>query len=59
MSIFEQIAASGFKTVDLIIVLAYLAILIFLGLSLEEAKRASRKVPMTISSPATLLLGGL
>ena len=33
MTIFEQIAASGFKTIDLNIVLAYLAILILLGVS--------------------------
>lgn len=43
MSIFEQIAASGFKAVDLIIVLAYLAILIFLGLFLGRSKKGEQK----------------
>lgn len=43
MSIFEQIAASGFKAVDLIIVLAYLAILIFLGLFLGRSKKGEEK----------------
>jgi len=31
MNILDQIAASGFRTVDLVIVLVYLALLIFLG----------------------------
>ncbi len=43
MSVFEQIAASGFKTVDLAIVLAYLAILIFLGLFLGRNKKGKEK----------------
>lgn len=43
MTIFEQIAASGFKTIDLIIVLAYLAILIFLGLFLGRNKGGKEK----------------
>ena len=43
MSIFEQIAASGFEMVDLIIVLAYLAILIFLGLFLGRSKKGEQK----------------
>ena len=43
MSIFDQIAASGFKTVDLVIVLAYLAILIFLGLFLGRNKKGKEK----------------
>lgn len=43
MSIFEQIAASGFEMVDLIIVLAYLAILIFLGLFLGRSKKGEEK----------------
>lgn len=43
MSIFEQIAASGFKAVDLVIVLAYLAILIFLGLFLGRSKKGEQK----------------
>lgn len=43
MSIFEQIAASGFEMVDLIIVLAYLAILIFLGLLLGRSKKGEQK----------------
>lgn len=34
MNILDQIAASGFRTVDLVIVLVYLALLIFLGLGL-------------------------
>ena len=43
MTIIEQIAASGFKTIDLIIVLAYLAILIFLGLFLGRNKGGKEK----------------
>ena len=43
MSIFEQIAASGFEMVDLIIVLAYLAILIVLGLFLGRSKKGEQK----------------
>jgi solute:Na+ symporter, SSS family len=43
MSIFDQIAASGFKTVDLVIVLVYLAILIFLGLFLGRNKKGKEK----------------
>jgi len=43
MSIFEQIAASGFKTVDLVIVLAYLAVLISLGLFLGRNKKGKEK----------------
>ena len=43
MSIFEQIAASGFEMVDLIIVLAYLAILILLGLFLGRSKKGEQK----------------
>ncbi len=43
MSVFEQIAASGFKAADLIIVLAYLAILISLGLFLGRNKKGQEK----------------
>ncbi|MDD7552821.1 MAG: sodium/sugar symporter [Candidatus Cryptobacteroides sp.] len=43
MSIFQQIAASGFRTVDLIIVLVYLAVLIFLGLFLGRNKKGQEK----------------
>ena len=43
MSIFQQIAASGFRTVDLIIVLVYLAVLIFLGLFLGRNKKGQGK----------------
>ena len=43
MGIFEQIAASGFKTVDLVIVLVYLAVLIFLGLFLGRDKKGKEK----------------
>ena len=43
MSVFEQIAASGFKAADLIIVLAYLAILISLGLFLGRNKKGHEK----------------
>ncbi|HBH21285.1 MAG TPA: sodium/glucose cotransporter [Rikenellaceae bacterium] len=43
MSILDQISASGFKTVDLIIVLAYLAILIFLGIFLGRNKKGQEK----------------
>ncbi len=43
MTVFEQIAASGFKTVDLVIVLVYLAVLIFLGLFLGRDKKGREK----------------
>ena len=43
MSIFQQIAASGFRTVDLIIVLVYLAVLIVLGLFLGRNKKGQEK----------------
>ena len=43
MSIIDQIAASGFKSVDLVIVLAYLAVLIFLGLFLGRNKKGKEK----------------
>ena len=43
MTIFPQIAASGFRTVDLIIVLVYLAVLIFLGLFLGRNKKGQEK----------------
>ena len=43
MTIFQQIAASGFRTVDLIIVLVYLAVLIFLGLFLGRNKKGHEK----------------
>ena len=43
MSVFQQIAASGFRTVDLIIVLVYLAVLIFLGLFLGRNKKGQEK----------------
>ena len=60
MSIFEQIAASGFEMVDLIIVLAYLAILIFLGLFLGRSKKGEQKSANDyFLAGNTLLLGGL
>ena len=43
MGIFEQIAASGFRTIDLVIVLIYLAVLIFLGLFLGRTKKGTQK----------------
>ena len=43
LSIFSQIAASGFKTVDLVIVLIYLCLLIFLGLFLGRTKKGEQK----------------
>ena len=43
MNILEQISASGFRTVDLIIVLLYLAVLIFLGLFLGRNKKGEEK----------------
>ncbi len=43
MGIFQQIAASGFKAVDLIIVLVYLAVLISLGLFLGRNKKGHQK----------------
>ena len=42
-SIFGQIAASGFRTIDLVIVLIYLAVLIFLGLFLGRTKKGEEK----------------
>ena len=43
MNILDQIAASGFRTVDLVIVLIYLALLIFLGLFLGRTKKGEEK----------------
>lgn len=43
MNFIEQISASGFKVADLVIVLAYLAILVFLGLFLGRNKGGKEK----------------
>ena len=43
MNIFQQIAASGFKTVDLIVVLIYLVVLVSLGLFLGRTKKGTEK----------------
>lgn len=43
MGVFQQIAASGFRTVDLVIVLVYLAVLISLGLFLGRNKKGQQK----------------
>ncbi len=43
MGVFQQIAASGFRTVDLVIVLVYLAVLISLGLFLGRNKKGRQK----------------
>src|SRR5574344_3063945 len=43
MNIFQQLAASGFYTVDLIIVIGYLAVLIALGLFLGRSKKGHQK----------------
>lgn len=43
MNIFQQISASGFKTVDLIIVLIYLLVLVSLGLFLGRTKKGKEK----------------
>ncbi len=43
MNIFQQIASSGFKTVDLVIVLMYLVVLISLGLFLGRNKKGQQK----------------
>ena len=43
MNIMDQIAASGFRTIDLVIVLIYLAVLIFLGLFLGRSKKGEQK----------------
>ncbi|MCQ2176006.1 MAG: sodium/solute symporter [Bacteroidales bacterium] len=43
MNIIDAIAASGFRTVDLVIVLAYLCLLIFLGLFLGRTKKGEQK----------------
>ena len=42
-NILEQLAASGFKTVDFIIVIVYLALLIFLGIFLGRTKKGEQK----------------
>ena len=43
MNIFQTIAASGFRTIDLVIVLAYLCVLVFLGLFLGRTKKGQEK----------------
>lgn len=43
MGVFQQIAVSGFRTVDLVIVLVYLAVLISLGLFLGRNKKGHQK----------------
>lgn len=43
MTIFEQISASGFRTVDLIIVVVYLIVLVSLGLFLGRNKKGKEK----------------
>ncbi len=43
MGIIDQIAASGFRVIDLVIVLIYLALLIFLGLFLGRTKKGEQK----------------
>jgi len=43
MNIIDLITASGFRTIDLIIVLIYLAVLIFLGLFLGRTKKGEEK----------------
>ena len=43
MGVFQQIAASGFRTVDLVIVLIYLFVLVFLGLFLGRTKKGTEK----------------
>lgn len=43
MNILQQISASGFKTIDLLIVVFYLVVLIFLGLFLGRSKKGKQK----------------
>lgn len=43
MNILQQISASGFRTVDLVIVLVYLAVLIVLGLVIGRRKNGKEK----------------
>ena len=43
MNVFEAIAGSGFQIVDLVIVLVYLCLLIFLGLFLGRTKKGEQK----------------
>ena len=43
MNAFQAIAASGFKPIDLVIVVIYLALLIFLGLFLGRTKKGETK----------------
>ena len=43
MNLIQTISASGFRTVDLVIVLVYLCILVFLGLFLGRTKKGQQK----------------
>ncbi len=43
MNVFDAIAGSGFQVVDLVIVLVYLCLLIFLGLFLGRTKKGEQK----------------
>ena len=43
MGVFQQIASSGFRTVDLVIVLVYLVVLVSLGLFLGRNKKGQQK----------------
>ena len=43
MDVFNAIASSGFQTIDLIIVVAYLCLLVFLGLFLGRTKKGEQK----------------
>ncbi len=43
MNVFDAIAQSGFRTIDLVIVLMYLTLLVFLGLFLGRNKKGQQK----------------
>lgn len=43
MNVFDAIAQSGFRTIDLVIVLVYLTLLVFLGLFLGRNKKGQQK----------------
>jgi hypothetical protein len=55
----QAIGSSGFRTIDLIILVVYLVVLVALGLSSAALRKVRRRVQMITSLPETLLPGGL
>lgn len=51
-SITEALNASGFKTIDFLILVFYLVLLVSLGLFLSRTKKGQEKLPTTTSWPA-------